>query len=389
MRIGGREIGPGEPPYVIAEIGVNHDGEVARALELTDAAAEAGADAVKLQYFETDRLMSKAAKLAAYQKAAGETDPVAMLRRLELTLDEMALVVERAHERGIHAIVTVFSVELVKPAAGLSWDAFKTASPDVVNRPLLEALAAEGKPLIVSTGASTLNEVERAVRWLHDFGVKPAVLQCVSSYPTQPADSAILALREVHRPGWMDRDWSWFIGAIGYSDHTQAVDTGWLASRAGHVMLEKHLTYSTNAVGPDHKASLQPPSFSEYVRCARAGAEALAMAQREDPENAMSPLVGICEGRTADLPRLGDGTKRVLDCERDVREVSRQSVVTTRALAPGDVIARDDLTIKRPGTGIGPWRFDEVVGRRVGRAVEADVPLRGADVEGWADMEGG
>ena len=133
MQIGDRKIGVDQPPYIIAEIGVNHDGEVARALELTDAAADAGADAVKLQFFETDRLMSKAAKLAAYQKNAGETDPIEMLKRLELTIDEMALVVDRAHERGIHAIVTVFSMELVEVAETLAWDAYKTASPDIVN----------------------------------------------------------------------------------------------------------------------------------------------------------------------------------------------------------------------------------------------------------------
>ncbi|MEZ6163705.1 MAG: N-acetylneuraminate synthase family protein [Phycisphaerales bacterium] len=142
MNIGNRQIGLDHPPYIIAEIGVNHDGQVDRALSLTDAAADAGADAVKLQFFRTDLLMSKAAKLAAYQKNAGETDPIEMLRRLELSLSDLARVVDRAHQLGIHAIVTVFSTQLVEVAR---WDAYKTASPDIVNRPLLEAVGGDRK----------------------------------------------------------------------------------------------------------------------------------------------------------------------------------------------------------------------------------------------------
>ncbi len=370
VRIGSREIGPGEPPYVIAEIGVNHDGEVARALELTDATADAGADAVKLQYFETDRLMSKAAKLAAYQKAAGETDPIEMLRRLELTLDEMALVVDRAHERGVHAIVTVFSVELVKPAAELAWDAFKSASPDVVNRPLLEALAAEGKPLIVSTGASTLDEVMRARGWLDAISDRLAFLHCVSSYPTQLDDASINAMIPMHQ--LID-------STIGYSDHTSDLDIGALAVRAGASILEKHFTYSRNAHGPDHSASLEPSSFNKYCQFARKSTPSSIWPSGGYP-GAGHRQTGDPRLREAD-PRLGEPMKRVLDCERDVREVSRQSLVTMRDLTPGDTITRDDLTIKRPGTGIEPWRIDEIIGRTVSREVKADVPLTDDDLE--------
>lgn len=335
MKIGEREIGLQHPPYVIAEIGVNHDGEVSRALELTDAAAEAGADAVKLQFFETDRLMSKAAKLAAYQKAAGETDPIAMLRRLELTLDEMALVVERAHTRGIHAIVTVFSTELVDAAETLAWDAYKTASPDIVNRPLLEALAATGKPMIVSTGASTLDEVVRAVGWLESVRDRLAVLQCVSSYPAP--DAALGGIGALGKATGL---------SVGYSDHTRRVETGAEAVGAGAVMLERHITYDPRAAGPDHAASLDPAGFARYVCGVRAA------------------FLGVAEGR-----------KTVLDCEQDVRTVSRQSVVSVDCIVAGTVIRREDLTIKRPGTGILAYRLDEVVGRTAARDIDGDVPI--------------
>lgn len=344
MKIGERQVGAGEPPYVIAEIGVNHDGSVERALELTDAAAEAGADAVKLQLFETDRLMSKASKLAAYQHAAGETDPVAMLRRLELSIDEMGRVVERAHARGVHAIVTAFSVELVEIAERLPWDAYKSASPDIINWPLLEAMAATGRPLIVSTGASTMDEVTRAVGWLERARERLALLQCVSSYPAPEA--ALGGIAALARATGLP---------VGYSDHTAAVETGALAVAAGACVLERHLTYDRTADGPDHAASLEPREFAAYVRQAR---EALPAADYAT-----------------------DARKVVLECERDVREVSRQSLTAKRGLPAGHALARADLTIKRPGTGIEPWRLEEVLGRRIVRAVEGDVPLRDGDVE--------
>ncbi len=353
MRIGEREISAGVVrPYVIAEIGVNHDGDVERALMLTDAAAEAGADAVKLQLFETDRLMSRAAKLAAYQKSAGETDPLAMLRRLELSIDDMARVVERAHERGIHAIVTVFSVELVEVAERLAWDAYKSASPDIINRPLLEAMAETGKSLIVSTGASNGEEVSSAHDWLASQTEQLAFLHCVSSYPTDPDDAHLRMMRDIGRR----------VGAcvVGYSDHTASVSTGAMAAGEGAAILEKHLTYDRGAKGPDHAASLEPSGFREYVRQLSAGA-----VERDDR-------------------MLGDSTKRVLDCEQDVRHVSRQSLTTTRDLSEGYTLTRDDLTIKRPGTGIEPYRLDEVIGATLRRDVEADVPLADEDVGGRA-----
>lgn len=363
MRIGERPIGPDHPPYVIAEIGVNHDGEVSRALELTDAAADAGADAVKLQYFETDRLMSRAAKLAAYQKAAGETDPVAMLRRLELTLDEMAQVVERAHARGIHAIVTVFSTELVGPAETLAWDAYKTASPDIVNFPLLAALVATGKPLIVSTGASTRQETQDAFYGpLEVRAAQLAMLQCVSSYPTPRAQAAIAGLLQ------LPSDLIHSGGVFGYSDHTPDLDTGALAVRIGAAVLEKHLTHSRSAMGPDHAASLEPAGFAEYARLARA-------AQREAVGPGGAPAVML-----ASDPAYGPPEKAVLDCERDVRTVSRQSVVSVGPIAAGTTITREHLTIKRPGTGIPACRLDEVVGRVAVRDVEGDVPIVEADL---------
>lgn len=368
MMIGMRQIGPDDPPYVIAEIGVNHDGSVDRAMALTDAAADAGADAIKLQLFRADLLMSKAARLAAYQRSAGESDPIEMLRRLELSIDQMAPIVQRAHARGIHAIVTVFSVELADGAERLPWDAYKTASPDIVHRPLLDRLAATGKPMIVSTGASTMEEVARAVEWLAPARNRLVLLQCVSSYPT-PIENAelggIAALRSAF-PGL----------PIGYSDHTEGEGTCIDAVNIGACVLEKHLTHSRRAAGPDHAASLESANLALYVLNARGTHAVRAVA-----------AMGTA-GLPGDLPKHlalaltpGPGVlpvKRVLDTERDVRAASRQSITALRPLPAGHVIARGDLTFKRPGTGIPPFELDRVLGRSLARPAEMDMPLEEA-----------
>jgi sialic acid synthase SpsE len=363
MKIGPRQIGDSAPVYIIAEIGVNHDGSPARAMELVESAAEAGADAVKFQLFRADLLMSRASRLAAYQRAAGEADPLAMLRRLELSVEQASPLVSRAHALGIHAIVTVFSVELVREAERLAWDAYKTASPDIVHRPLLAALVNTGKPLIASTGAAEFAEVRRAVDWLAPARERLAILQCVSSYPTRPEDAAMggmEALREL--PGLR--------GRIGYSDHTSAVDSGQVAADAGACILEKHFTYSKAASGPDHAASLEPAEFRRYVELARDASNLRLWTKSDAPARA--------DGR------LGPPTKRVLDCERDVRAVSRQSIVLRRALGEGELLDAANISFKRPGTGILPWRLDEVVGKRAAGAIGADVPLQVRDVEGLA-----
>ncbi|MBX3390907.1 MAG: N-acetylneuraminate synthase family protein [Phycisphaeraceae bacterium] len=346
MRIGERQIADpkgGARPYVIAEIGVNHDGSVDRALELTRTAAEAGADAVKFQLFRADLLMSRASVLANYQAASGESDPFAMLRRLELSVDQLAPVVALAHQLGIHAIVTVFSLELVAEAERLAWDAYKTASPDIIHKPLLERLAATGKPLILSTGASTMEEVHRAIVWLRAARGRLAVLQCVSSYPTPFAQAElggiVLLKRALDCP-------------IGYSDHTSVEETGALAVSLGASILEKHFTYDTHAKGPDHGASLNGASLRRYIAAAR------------------SP------GRAPEVEAM----KRVLEIEKDVRRVSRQSIVAARPLSVGHLIGRGDLTFKRPGTGVPPFDLERVLSHRVVREVERDMPLQ------WDDL---
>lgn len=341
MRIGPVDIT--ERVYVIAELGVNHDGDEQQAHDLIDAAADADADAIKLQAFRADLLMGPEARLAAYQQAAGETDPVAMLARLELDTGALERLVAHARARDIDAIVTIFNLELVDEVGALPWTAFKAASPDIINRPLLTRLAALDRPLLVSTGASELAEVREARQWLDGAAHRLAFLQCVSSYPAPASElGAIPAIAQATgRP-------------VGYSDHTESIQTGREAVRAGARLLERHLTLDRSLPGPDHAASLEPEEFGEYARLARAA--------KADPHYLRSP-------------------KRVLDCERDVRVVSRQSLVLSRDLPQGHEIAAEDLTTCRPGTGLPPATLGEVVGRRLARPVAARTPLHAEDFD--------
>jgi sialic acid synthase SpsE len=337
--IAGRPIGPGHAPYVIAEIGVNHDGNMVRGQDLVRAAHAAGADAVKFQLFEADRLMSEDSRLARYQAEAGATDPREMLREYELPVELMEILVREARDRGLHPIVTVFSDSLVADAERLDVAAYKLASPDIVHRPLIDALRATGRPLILSTGAADESEVRRAEGWIGE--TTAAYLQCVSSYPTADGDASLAGIGEL--AAWTGR-------VVGYSDHTTGVDSGALAVAAGASILEKHLTFDRAAPGPDHAASLDGAQFAEYVRLVR---RAHAM--------------------------LGSG-KRVLDVESDVRSVSRQSLVLARAMRKGERIAAADIVIKRPGTGIAPHRIAEVVGRTLVRDRDADRVLCEGDL---------
>lgn len=339
MTISGRTLGVGHPVFVIAEIGVNHDGSVQRALELVEQAARAGADAVKLQVFSAAALMHSGARFAEYQKErCDDADPARMLKRCELSDIELVRVVEEIEGKRMVAMATPFSPADVPRIEQLGLGAVKIASPDLVNRPLLESCAKLGQPLLVSTGAATMEEVGESVRWLRDWHAPFALLHCVSSYPTRTGEAHL---------GWMQEMADRFDVPIGYSDHTTELLAGALAVAAGACIIEKHLTYDPDAAGPDHAASAGPQEFEQYVRSIR-------LAER----------------------MLGGGGKRVLEAEQDVRTVSRQSLVLTRGLIGGQEILEGDLTVQRPGTGIPAAKVREVVGRRVRQAVVAGTMLQ-------------
>jgi N,N'-diacetyllegionaminate synthase len=326
-------------PFIIAEIGVNHDGSLQRAKDLVRIAAETGADAVKLQIFTASALMSRQALFAGYQQErCDDADPNEMLRRYELKPLEVAVLVDHIRDAGLIPLATPFSLSDVEIVARLDLPAIKIASPDLVNRPLLRAVAGLNRPMLVSTGAATMAEVEMSADWLRGWGAEFSLLHCISSYPT-PSDQLHLS--------WIRELATRFDVPIGYSDHSTEVITGALAVAAGACALERHLTYDKTAPGPDHAASSDPAEFSVYVKLARQSAR-------------------MC----------GRGEKRVLDVERDVRTVSRQSLVLSRDIAPGERLGPQHLTVQRPGTGIPAAAFDLALGRRVRLPAQSGMMLR-------------
>jgi N-acetylneuraminate synthase/N,N'-diacetyllegionaminate synthase len=332
MTVDNRCIGAGNPAFVIAEIGVNHNGSMRLASELVELAAACGADAVKLQIFTAENLMHASSQFAGYQQSrVSDADPAAMLRRYELRPDEIRELVGLIRKRGLVPIATPFSPADVAVIADLALPAVKIASPDLVNRPLLAGAARLGVPMILSTGAAEMDEVATTAGWLSEWQRSFALLHCISSYPTPAADNHLC---------WIGELAAGFNVPIGFSDHSTDEVAGAIAVTCGASIVEKHLTYDRDAVGPDHAASADPQQFSNYVKLIR----------------------------RAELLR-GSGRKRVLSIEQDVRRVSRQSLVLSRDLPAGHVLEESDLTVQRPGIGISAAEVQSAIGRTVSRAL--------------------
>lgn len=340
IRLARRIIGPGNPVYVIAEAGVNHNGDPREAFRLIDAAREAGADAVKFQYFSADQLVAANAPTCQYQQMSiGAVDQRQMLRRLELPIERFAELKIHADRIGVDFLVTPFGVSQLLELVDLGVSALKIASPDLVNVPLLTAAAQSGAPIILSTGASDLHEVDAAVHLLRGRRAADrfALLHCVSAYPTHPADARLRCIRTL-----ADR----FNVPVGFSDHTADPTFSLLAVSAGAVILEKHLTLDRSALGPDHFFSLTPRDFARYVAAARQAHAA-----------------------------LGDGVIECSDAEREVRRLARGSIVSTMHIRPGTRLTADMVTVRRPGGGIDPLEWDRIL-RSVARTdILADTPL--------------
>jgi N,N'-diacetyllegionaminate synthase len=328
------------PVFVIAEAGVNHNGSMDLALALVDRAADIGADAVKFQTFQADRLVTRTAGKADYQNRT--TSPAesqhAMLRRLELDEGAQRALLERAGQRGIQFLSSPFDEDSADLLERLCIPIFKIPSGEITNLPYLAHIARKGRPMILSTGMCTLGEVEQALDTVRAAGDPPVtLLHCVTEYPAPFAEINLRAMETLRQA---------FGRPVGYSDHTLGVEVPVAAVALGACVIEKHFTLDREMPGPDHKASLDVDQFRDLVAAIRHVSAA-----------------------------LGDGIKRPAPCELGNRDVARKSLVLTRAIRKGEALDRSALAVKRPGTGIPPAELLRVVGRRAARDLEPDEVL--------------
>jgi N-acetylneuraminate synthase/N,N'-diacetyllegionaminate synthase len=345
MKIGDRRIGSGAGCLIIAEAGVNHNGEVRLAEELIDLAAEAGVDAVKFQTFVTDNVESRHALKPSYFAGREETESKRdFSRRLELPVDALPQLKERSEARGLIFLSTACDTIALDILVDLGVDALKIGSSDTDNFPLLRKAAATGLPIFLSTGISTMDEVGASVEELRANGCEDlVVLQCTSNYPIAPADVNLRAMQTFAEQLGCE---------VGFSDHTEGTWAAVAATALGAAAIEKHFTISRDLAGVDHPASAEPDELARLVSEVRATEAA-----------------------------LGDGIKQVMRCEAEHLETMRKSLVAARDLERGRELTTDDLLVKRPGGGIKPSRIDEVLGRRLTHALEAD------DLLHWDDLE--
>lgn len=339
LALGSRTIADNQPALVVAEAGVNHNGSLHEALRLVDAAAQAGADAVKFQIFRAAELVTDNADLAAYQRTSGARRQREMLERLELSDTDFAAIRCRCAERGLAFLATPFSPPDVARLAALDPAAIKIASTDIDNTPLLHAAAETGMLLILSTGAARIEEIDTAVRCLNGWGCldRLILLHCVSCYPAPLKAANLRAVATLRQR---------FGLPTGLSDHTTSMRTGGWAVALGARLLEKHFTLTRSAPGPDHAMSLDPAGLRRYIRHVRSAERA-----------------------------LGSGRLGFQPLEAEVRGLARKSVVTRRDLPAGTLLSLDMLAIKRPGGGIRPDELERLVGRRLLRDVARDTVL--------------
>jgi N-acetylneuraminate synthase/N,N'-diacetyllegionaminate synthase len=334
----GREIGENEPCFIIAEAGVNHDGDIEKAKKMIDVAVEANADVIKFQTFTGEKLASKDAFLATYHKkgAVSENETLKqLLKRLELNFDQHKELFNYARKKGIMFMSTPFDEESADFLVDLGVNIIKVASFDVTHLPLLKHIAEKQLPIILSTGLSTMGEIEDAVKTIKESGNdKLILLHCISHYPIEAKDSNLRVINTLKQA---------FQVPVGYSDHTKGIEISLASVAMGACVLEKHFTLDPNAWGVDHDASISPDELKKLVEGVRNIEVAFGSSVREIPE-----------------------------IEKEIRKVHRVSIVSKVDIPKGTIITKDMLAIKKPGTGIPPKNIDLIIGKVSKVDIEAD-----------------
>jgi len=324
---------------VIAEAGVNHNGDLKLAFELVEAAAHAGADVVKFQTFQAQDLATAQADKAAYQKeTTGEVDnQLTMLKKLELTVEQHLRLINHCKACGIEFLSTPFDPVSIHLLASLNLQRWKIPSGEITNLPYLRQIGCLNQRVILSTGMAKLGEIEAAIDVLEQAGTSRdqiTVLHCTTEYPTPLDQVNLRAMQTIAQA---------FGVAVGYSDHTDGIAIPIAAVTMGATVIEKHLTLDRTMEGPDHRASLEPDQF-----------------------------VAMVQGIRAIERALGDGIKRPTASELANMPIVRKSLVAARAIQAGETLSAKNITAKRPGTGISPMQWDRIVGRKASRAYAPD-----------------
>ncbi|MDX1618505.1 MAG: N-acetylneuraminate synthase [Balneolaceae bacterium] len=334
---------------IIAEAGVNHNGSMTLATGLIDAAAEAGADYVKFQSFNTEKMTAKDAPRAEYQKEEhdhpGGPSQYEFLKTVELTEAQHETLKKYAEKKEIKFLSTPFDLASADLLDRLGVDYLKIPSGEITNKPLIEHIASKGRDVILSTGMSTLEEVGDAIEILENGGIareQLTVLHCTTEYPA-PYDEVNLRAMETIREAFDVR--------VGYSDHTPGIEVPVAAVALGAVMVEKHFTLDRRLPGPDHRASLEPDELSEMVQAIR------------NVEKA-----------------LGNPEKKPAQSEMKNRDVARKSIHLARDIAEGSVITENDLTMLRPGDGISPMEIEDIIGKKVVKNLQKGEKLKRSDL---------
>ncbi|WP_088228621.1 N-acetylneuraminate synthase [Desulfosporosinus sp. FKB] len=318
--------------FVIAEAGVNHNGDIKLAKKLIDTAKSAGADAVKFQTFKAENLVSKVARKADYQKQSTGSDEsqLEMIKKLELSFNDFQELKKYCVEKELLFLSTPFDLDSIDFLEGLEIPIYKVPSGEITNLPYLIKIAQMGKSVIMSTGMSDLDEVGFALEVLRKNGAGTiTLLHCNTQYPTPFEDANIKAMLTLKQR---------FGVAVGYSDHTTGIEAPIAAVALGAEVIEKHFTLDKNMDGPDHKSSLNPQELKDMVKSIR--------------------NIEVA---------LGDGIKRPSESETPNKEVARKSIVARRNIFTGEIFAEDNLTVKRPGSGISPLKWYEVLGKKAKR----------------------
>ena len=324
---------------IIAEAGVNHNGDLDRAKQLIDAAAKAGADLVKFQTFSADHLVTRTATKAEYQTQTTDKKESQheMLRRLELSAEMHRELIAHCATRNIGFFSTAFDIESIDLLVSLGQDHFKIPSGEITNLPYLCRIGGLGQTVILSTGMATLGDIESAIDVLEQAGTpraKITVLHCTTEYPTPMTEVNLHAMRSIQRAFGVE---------VGYSDHTPGIEVAIAAVAMGATVIEKHFTMDCNLPGPDHKASLEPEGLVAMVSAIR--------------------NIEVA---------LGDGIKRLTHSEARNKPVMRKSLIASQKIVTGEIFSAKNITVKRPGTGISPMRWDEVIGRTASRDFAED-----------------